>query len=239
MARILDSDKRLLHLLRRLSLQADFGVDEAGIGLARLRIPGLGRDYVWRLVRGGFGSLNGIKKAKPEALQGLVPERVARRLKEAAEQKPRRSKQRETLAGKIKSAKADEMTLVIDGTPVKDKFMVLLNGKKIILPAKSFKYLVKLAWAAFKNEDGWIHKNDLEPGDNQTRYLYRLRKQLQPALGAGQSIIENNRLGSYRLSIPKQNMTLNSSVLTKNPDAEIVAIASELLERPDVHAGKS
>jgi hypothetical protein len=239
MARILNSDRRVVHLLRRLSLQADFGVDEAGIGLTRLRVPGLGRDYVWRLVRGGFGSLNGIKKAKLEALQALLPARVARRLKEAAEQKPRRSKNKGTLTGRIRSAKADEMTLVIDGTPVKDKFMVLLNGKKTILPAKSFKYLVKLAWAALKKEDGWIHKEDLEPGDNQTKYMYRLRKQLQPALGAGQSIIENNRLGSYRLSIPKQNITLDSSVLTKNPDAEIVAIAGELLERPDMHAGKS
>jgi len=230
MARILNSDKRLVHLLRRLSLQVDFGVDEAGIGLARLRVPGLGRDYVWRLVRGGFGSLARIKESKLEALQALVPEKVARRLKEAAEQKPRRSKNRENLSAKIKSAKADETTLVIDGTPVKDKFLVLLNGKRVILPAKSFKYLVKLAWAAFKKEDGWIHKEDLEPGDNQTRYVYRLRKQLRSALGSGQSIMENNRLGSYRLSILKHNITLNHPVLMKNPDAEIAAIAGELPE---------
>ena len=210
-ARILNSDKKLVRLLKRLSLQAESGVDEAGIGLARLRVPGLGRDYVWRLVKGGFAGLDRVKQAKLEALQALVPEKVA-------------------VSPKIKSAKADEISLVIDGTPVKDKFLILMNGKKTILPAKSFKYLVKLTWAAFKNENGWIHKEDLEPGDNQTRYLYRLRKQLQPALGPGQSIMENNRLGSYRLSIPKHKITVNSSVLMKNPDAEIAAIVGELLE---------
>ena len=122
---------------------------------------------------------------------------------------------------------------MIDGTPVKDKFLVLVNGRKTVLPAKSFKYLVKLTWAAFKNEDGWIHKNDLEPGDNQTRYLYRLRKQLRPALGPERSIMENNQLGSYRLSIPKHRITVNPSALMKNPDAEINVLAGELLELTD------
>jgi helicase len=237
-ARILNSDKKLVGFLRRLSLQVDFGVGDAGVKLARSRVPGLGRDHIWRLVREGFSSLGRIRETKPDELERLIPKKVARRLREAVEQGPKRATKRGILPGRIKDAKTDEISLVIDGSPVKDKFLVLVNGRKVILPAKSFKYLVKLTWAAFKNEDGWIHKNDLEPGDNQTRYVYRLRKQIKPSLEPGQSVIENNRLGSYRLSIPKQRITVDSSALVKNPDAEIKAIASELLELVD-RSGKT
>jgi helicase len=232
-AGILNSDQGLVRLLRRLSLQVDFGVDEAGIRLARLRVPGLGRDYVWRLVRGGFAGLARIKGAKVEELSAVIPERVVRRLKEAVEQRTEPLRKKKASPAKVKRAKTDEVSLVIDGSPLRDKFLVLVNGKKTVLPAKSFKYLVKLTWAAFKNEDGWIHKNDLEPGDNQTRYLYRLRKELQPALGPGQYIMENNRLGSYRLTIPKHKITVSPSALMKNPDAEIAAIAGQLRELID------
>jgi helicase len=230
MARILNSDRKLVHFLRRLSLQVDSGVDDAGIKLARLRVSGLGRDYVWRLVREGFASPSKIKEAKLEELQRVIPETVARRLKETLEQRPKGSRKGKTLSSKMRSAETNEMSLVIDGSPVKDKFLILVNGRKTILPAKSFKYLVKLVWAAFKTEDGWIHKNDLEPGDNQTRYVYRLRKQIKPSLDPGQFMIENNRLGSYRLSVPKHNITVNPSTLGKNPDAEIKDMARQLLE---------
>jgi hypothetical protein len=122
-----------------------------------------------------------------------------------------------------------ETRLVIDGSAVKDRFLVLVNGSKVNLPAKSFKYLVKLTWALFQNEDGWIHKSDFEPGENQARYLYRLKNQIKPSLAAGQTIFENNRLGSYRLTIPKQSVELNKNALLKNPDAEIEKMAEELV----------
>lgn len=119
---------------------------------------------------------------------------------------------------------------MIDGTAVKDKFLVLINGKRVNLPAKSFKYLVKLAWGLFRNDSGWIHKNDFEPGENQTRYLHRLKNQIKPGLDSGQTLFENNRLGSYRLTIPKQRISLNQDALLKNPDAEIKKMAEEMVD---------
>jgi len=87
---------------------------------------------------------------------------------------------------------------------------------------------VKLAWAVFKNEGGWIHRNDFEPGENQTRYLHRLKKQIKPNLEPGQSFIENNRLGCYRLNVPKDKIRINAPALLKNPDIEIKKMAEEL-----------
>jgi len=130
---------------------------------------------------------------------------------------------------RIQSSKKVELDLVIDGSGVKDKFMVLVNGRRINLPAKSFKYLVKLTWALFRNEGGWIHKNDFEPGENQARYLYRLKNQIKPNLNPDQTLFENNRLGSYRLTVSRQGIKLNTDALLKNPDAEIKKMAEELV----------
>ncbi len=235
-ARVLNSDKRLVHFLRRLSLKVNFGVNGAGLKLARLRVPGLGRDYIWCLVKEGFSNLRKIKEAKLEELERTLPHQVAQRLseisskagKEKIDERSKRPKRKESFVHQVGTLKGEEISLVIDGTPVKDKFLVLVNGRKINLSAKSFKYLVKLAWATFKNEEGWIHKNDFEPGDNQTRYLHRLKKQILPSLDTGQSFIENNRLGCYRLNVSKDKIRINPPAFLKNPDIEIKKMAEEL-----------
>jgi hypothetical protein len=156
---------------------------------------------------------------------------VAQKLKESIEQRSKRRKKKETLARGRHMRKGEKPCLVIDGTPIKDKFLIWINGKKVALPAKSFKYLVKLAWAVFKNKEGWIHKNDLEPGENQTRYLHRLKKQITPYLEPNQTLMENNRLGCYRLSIPVAGIKINAALLTNSPDSEISRMAEELLRQ--------
>lgn len=229
-ARVLNSNKKLVSFLKNLSQEVNFGVDRQGLKLAKLRVPGLGRDYIWNLVENGFSDLNKIKDTKVNDLEKFIPIRVAERLKEKV-QDSKFKIQDSTFAVKkdrIQSGKREGLDLVIDGSAVKDKFLVLANGKRVNLPAKSFKYLVKLIWALFKNDGGWIHKNDFEPGENQTRYLHRLKNQIKSCLDLSQTLFENNRLGSYRLTIPKQRIELNQDALLKNPDAEIKKMAEEM-----------
>jgi hypothetical protein len=231
LAKIIKSDKKLVHFLKKLSLQVNFGVDESGIPLARLRIPGLGRDYIWRLVKAGFYNLRKIRETSLEKLEQIIPRPVAERLKEKTESTHKKPARTIIPTHKRKRFPGEQTSLVIDGTPVKDKFLVVVNGKKLALPAKSFKFLVKLAWAGFANEGGWIHKNDFEPGENQTRYLHRMKKQITPFLNPDQPLLENNRLGCYRLCIPKTQTKVNLDALTRNPDAEIVEIAQKLFNQ--------
>jgi len=47
-------------------------------------------------------------------------------------------------------------------------------------------------------------------------------------LEPGQSFIENNRLGCYRLSVPKDKIRINAPALLKNPDIEIKKMAEDL-----------
>ena len=230
----------IVRFLKKLSQEVNFGVDRRGLKLAKLRVPGLGRDYIWNLVNGGFCDLNRIKEAEFSDLEKLIPIRVADRLKHKV-QNSKFKIQHSTLSAerdRTQSSKRDGLDLVIDGTAVKDKFLVLVNGRRVNLPAKSFKYLVKLTWALFsakggsasggRSDSGWIHKNDFEPGENQTRYLHRLKNQIKPCLDSGQTLFENNRLGSYRLNVSKQRIKLNQDALLKNPDAEIKRMAEEM-----------
>jgi helicase len=228
LARAMKSPRPLAQFLRKLSLRVDFGVDETEIALARLRAPGLGRDYIRRLSRAGLADVRKLRSINPAELEKVLPHQIAMNLKQAVSQRRRLREPPKVAKSRRQLRPAEEPSLVIDGTPVKDRFLVMVNGKRLSLPAKSFKYLVKLAWAALDNQDAWVHKSDFEPGENQTRYLHRLKKQIAAGLSADQSFIENNRLGCYRLTIPKDRIRMNRILLAKNPDKEIQDIAQSL-----------
>ncbi len=231
LARAMKSPRRSVQFLRRLSLRVDFGVDENGLALARLRAAGLGRDYIWRLVRAGLADVRKLESIDLQELEKVLPHQIAVSLRQAAAQRHKRKKRSPVAISRSQPPGAREPSLLIDGTPVKDRFLVVVNGRKLSLPAKSFKYLVKLAWAALSTEDGWVHKSDFEPGENQTRYLHRLKKQIAGGVPPDQCLIENNRLGSYRLAIPKHGIRMSRAALARNPDKEIRDVA-ENLESP-------
>jgi helicase len=233
LARAMKSPRRLVQFLRKLSLRVDFGVEESGIALARLRAPGLGRDYLQRLIRAGLTDVPKLRSIDPAELERVLPHQIAVNLLQAASQRRKRKKLIPVAASHRQPSGTDEPDLVIDGAPVKDRFLVMVNERKLTLPAKSFKYLVKLAWTALSTEDGWIHKSDFEPGENQTRYLHRLKKQIAAGSPSKRSLIENNRLGCYRLSIPRERIRINRAALAKNADKEIQDIAQSSEVHPE------
>ena len=100
-------------------------------------------------------------------------------------------------------------SIVIDGTERVGKmqtggggplvrYLVFINGKECWLQGTPFRYLARLARARLSGSDGWIDKEDIEPGLNHARYIGRLRTQLREAgfdLG-----IENNHADMDRLT---------------------------------------
>ncbi|MCI0531359.1 MAG: hypothetical protein L0Y74_05370, partial [candidate division Zixibacteria bacterium] len=192
--------------LRLLAARIRYGVTDDGVFLAELRIPGLGRTFIQRLISAGITDCESVRNAGIERLNQLLPHRLAARLFNSVNS--------DHIPAGIKpvvARKHQEMAvhLYVDGTPVKNRFCITLNQKPVSLPAKSFDYLLKLASSRHNSEDGWVHKEDLEPGFNQARYLHRLKRQLLPYLPSGFDLIENNRLGSYRLNLKKENIALN------------------------------
>jgi helicase len=169
LVRALNKDRNLFHFLKNLALKVQFGVGNEGLGLAKLRFQGLGRDFVWRLVKSGLSSPEKIKNTKPDDLKRIIPESHVKRLKNALNGW-KGGKRRRKSPFELKNRTLPR--LFFDGAPVKDKFLIFLDGQRITLSAKSFSYLLKLAWAAFVKEGGWLHKLDLESGDNQAKYIY-------------------------------------------------------------------
>ena len=118
--------------------------------------------------------------------------------------------------------------LEIDGSPDKERFVVKVNDQTVRLTAKSFKYLAKLAWSRANNPaaSGWVYKEDIEVGFNQARYLYRMKNEVNAGLGYNWPLIENNRLGYYRLNADPEKIRINVVNLQNNPDYEIRQIVS-------------
>jgi hypothetical protein len=76
-----------------------------------------------------------------------------------------------------------------------------------------------LVWGVSNREEGWVHKLDFEPGTSQAKYIYRLKKEL--GNGSSKELIENNRLGFYRLNLRLENIQIDKTKLMQNPDTEI------------------
>jgi len=109
----------------------------------------------------------------------------------------------------------------IDGACEADRYLVKINGFPVRLTGKSFKYLTKLAWSRVNDGSGWVYKEDIEVGFNQARYLYRMKNEIAASFKSDWPIIENNRLGYYRLHIAPDKIKLNIDALKDHPDYEL------------------
>jgi helicase len=72
--------KEDLNKIKILSRRLIDGVEEDGLNLSQLHIPGLNRDYIRRLVRAGYDDVENLKKASEEELRKLLPGRLVKRI---------------------------------------------------------------------------------------------------------------------------------------------------------------
>ena len=116
-------------------------------------------------------------------------------------------------------------TIEIDGRLEGERFLVKVNGFPIRLTGKSFKYFTRLAYARMIGEGGWLYKEDIEIGFNQARYLYRMKNEVNAGLTQGWSVVENNRLGYYRLNCDPSRISIDFESLKEHPDFEVRQLA--------------
>ncbi|MBN1211945.1 MAG: hypothetical protein JXA92_05155, partial [candidate division Zixibacteria bacterium] len=122
---------------------------------------------------------------------------------------------------------SDPEIIEIDGSFDRERYLVRINGFPVRLTGKSFKYFTKLAWSRLNMDAGWIYKEDIEIGFNQARYLYRMKNEISASLNLDRPLIENNRLGYYRLNIEPGKIKINRDNLKKHPDYEIRQLVTE------------
>jgi len=204
------------------------------------------------LTRADFSLLRQNNIARPDDLRQLPPEQMVPLIKPES----KRNKIIERLQSLIEEDNMGRITplnsvagyhpaaafsaagfrpalLELDGSYQGERYLVRIDGFPIRLTGKSFKYLVKLAYARLSpaaGGEGWAYKDDIEVGFNQARYLYRLKQEINAGAGGKHpwQIFENNRLGYYRLDIEPAKISLNLENLKSHPDYELRHIAEEL-----------
>jgi hypothetical protein len=127
----------------------------------------------------------------------------------------------------VSSAFGKPESIEIDGAYERERYLVKINGFPVRLTGKSFKYFTKLAWSRLNRDSGWIYKEDIEVGFNQARYLYRMKGEISAGLNTSWPVVENNRLGYYRLSIDPSRIHININNLKSHPDWEVRSLVGD------------
>ena len=84
-----------LKKIRNLSERLVEGVEEEGLNLARLHIPGLTRSYIERLVKEGYEDEDCLEEVDEKELGEVLPERLVRRIQERIKEKKVEEKEQE------------------------------------------------------------------------------------------------------------------------------------------------
>jgi len=112
--------------------------------------------------------------------------------------------------------------LHIVGTLQGERRLIVWGSQCAYLTPKCFKFLAKLAVAAAVDPGRWVKRDELEKGDNQARYLYRLRGELESQCVNLPELWENNRRGSYRLTLVPERLQVDWDGLLGNDDWDLV-----------------
>jgi helicase len=178
------------------------------------------RGEMMALYRKGINDLERLLEADAQVLKQVVSS--AERFDKIDQQRKQiKEESMNSIISVTTEASERPNSIEIEGTPVRERFLVRIDGRSIGLTGKSFKYLLRLVWSRLTKDGGWLYKEDLEQGFNQARYLYRLRQEIGRDFMPRWPLYENNRSGYYRLAADPEQIRVNLEALRDNPDFEI------------------
>lgn len=222
-AQSIDFPKSLQDRLSILAERLLYGVEEKGLELARFRVVGLGRAGIRKLVKDGFANRKTIKETPLTILASIIPKKIATKLKLTAEESDKAPEEMRI----VETVLADETfvcrdRMKITGEQKEKRNLVIINGSPVGITNRSLELLLRFALALKKDGKGWIHKEDFASGVEATQFISRLRNEIRSlTLKKDGNIIENDGSGSYRLSIPPQNVVIDAESLMKHWNAVI------------------
>lgn len=218
------SPKILQDRLSILSEKLLYGVEEKGLELARLRVQGLGRAGIKILVMEGLATRKVIRGVSLSVLAKLIPKKIAVNLKKAVAP--------DTVESTIVETITPDNTLLcrdrieITGRLTEKRNLIMINDSLTGLTDRSLELLLRFGIALKKDGHGWIHREDFASGTGATQLISRLRNELRSlTLAKDGKIIENDKSGNYRLSIPPQNVVIDTASLLMHWNAVIRGMA--------------
>jgi helicase len=224
--------------LERAAFRVRHGAPEAAHDLVAALDGLLPRQTILDLAARGWDKPQELIRQDANELAGFAPARVIEKALQRCKDWIERESQNinaldhinEARTGGPSAPKEDVVSpiLHLDGAACRARMAVQLAGQTVMLRAKSFKYLLALAVARMLTRDGWIAKSDIEPGENQIKYFYQLRRELNVAGKAASTLIENDGNGRYRLALPPQAIRFDLPRLLEHPDWDIRSRAEQL-----------
>ncbi|MBD3168896.1 MAG: DEAD/DEAH box helicase [candidate division Zixibacteria bacterium] len=185
--------------LEKIASRVRYGLPVDGLKLAKASLPKLTRSLIMLLNSRSVFTVKDLanmnKSDYPDAVKRELMEEIILECREYL-----KSKESNNHSGLMKSGETAIRKLRFTEEKNKGNIKVVINGIPAVITYKSYHYLKRLATALLNGErHGWVHRLDLDDGDNQWSYLYRLRKEVKKVLPESGEIIENDRQGNYRL----------------------------------------
>ena len=147
--------------IRRLSERLVEGVEEVGLPLSRLHIPGLTRSYIQRLVKEGYEDEDCLKELGKKELSKVLPGRLVTRIRERIKDK-KEEEVKKKKKGQVKGVGKENKKIPTGDTEYSDKFggeqpqtileidkrrpdRILFEGKEVNITTRGFSLLYLLA----------------------------------------------------------------------------------------------
>jgi helicase len=169
------------------------GIEEEGLSLARMYIPGLSRDYIRRLMGAGFTDEKCLREVREEELAKVLPKRLVKRIQERIkEDKDNQEVKKQKLIVKTEKCVAQLATCTLQPILEIDQHRpdrIIFEKKEIEVTAREFSLIYLLA----QNRGKILTHNDFldtiwkESEDATyvqiTYHLYKIRRDILKTIG--------------------------------------------------------
>ena len=112
-----------------------------------------------------------------------------------------------------------------------DRVPIRYADEEIDLTPKSFSYLFKLSAWRLLRPDGWVNKDEIEPGFNQAKNIYRVKQELKRFATGLEKLIENDKSGSYRINLQPEQIRIDYDSMESFCDMELLNLSRRLQQR--------
>lgn len=223
LAALLNQPHHLSEALHRLAAAVGQGFDLPDTVIPHLGLSAEQRDAAWALARAGLSEPADFNEPNRARLNLILGEKLTEELI------ARFSKQHED-AEEV----AEMPKLKVSGRERGSRVLLQFDSTEINVSPKSFNYLFKLAAARLMSQEGWLSKEEIEPGFNQAKNIYRVKQELKSFRTGLEQFIENNKSGHYRINLLPDQILIDFETMSDCPDLELAALAQRVRERQTV-----
>ena len=131
-------------------------------------------------------------------------------------------------------------SIVVDGTRQGERYLVIVDRKDVYLQPICFRFLAIFGIQLLLGEDdGWVYGSDIcDPERLLWAYIYRLRQNVHRASRRLRSwpVVENDRLGYYRLIVKPGGVAINPANIYAFGDVPLEQMLGKLMSANKVIA---